>query len=244
MSGDPSAVTPGDSTYSLRTPDSVPAAEVPMMPMERVLPRQTSTGTARGVQQLGSPNVYVDSGNEQIVVAKSDSANSSIPRVLMGNQVNKGEGFYVTKPGIDATTAKNDDDFIFNSNQNVFKIVRIYSISTPAYSTAVCTAGQVLNDIFAFSFRHDLGFTPAYVAYVQGKDTNGDPVDWLLPWGGHGVFNDSIKWLDFTIRMATTEQYFILQLETFISAIGAIADGSVNVLSYTYHIYLLQETAS
>lgn len=160
MANDPAAVNPGDSTYSLRTPDSVSAADLPQTPMDRVLPRQTSTGLARGIQQLGSPNVYVDSGNEQIIVAKNSDANTSVPQVLMGNQVNKGEGFYVTKPGIDVTTAKNDSDFIFNSNQNVFKIVKKDTITFNIATTAS-------DDYFAIdTYNHNLGFEPSYLAFV------------------------------------------------------------------------------
>lgn len=164
MANDPSAVTPGDSTYSLRTPDTVPAAPIPQMPMERVLPRQTSTGLARGIQQLGSPNVFVDSGNEQIIVAKTDTSNVTTPQVLMGNQVNKGEGFYVTKPGIDVTTAKNDSDFIFNSNQNVFKIVKEGTLTVPGI-TVSSTAGNYTSNGTDVSSPHNLDFIPALLAY-------------------------------------------------------------------------------
>lgn len=142
------------------------------MNMERVLPRQTSTGLARGVQQLGSPNVYVDSGNEQIIVAKTVDANSSNPQVLMGNQPSFGEGFYVTKPGIDVTSAKSNDDFIFNSNQNVFKIVKTGFISVPGYTVANPGVGTFGSNGVEVITSHGLDFVPAIVAYLSDLNSS------------------------------------------------------------------------
>lgn len=134
-------------------PQTVDNADVPQMDLERVLPRQQSTGLSRGIQQLGSPNVYVDSGNEQIIVQKD------VPQVLMGNQPTFGEGFYVTKTGVNVTTAKSLDDFVFNSNQNILKIVKadyiLASFAGASYSYS--------------TVPHNLGYIPLVQAYVYGS---------------------------------------------------------------------------
>lgn len=117
----------------------------------RIFPRQSVTGVSRGIQLLGSPDVYVDSDKQQIIAAPD-----GIPQVLMGNQPNFGEGFYVTKPGIDATITNNAADFIFNSNQDVFKIVKSDTV-TFSKGANVNSANLVV--------AHGLGYAPLVTAY-------------------------------------------------------------------------------
>lgn len=151
---DPSISTPNESKpKSDAPPSSVDNAEIPIVDMEKVYPRQVSTGLSRGIQQLGTPNVFVDSGDNQIIVAKND-----VNQVLMGDQVNFGEGFYVTKEGVDAKTAKSAKDFIFNSNQNVFKIVKTDTILVDFIDAPVSV----------LSVAHNLGFAPIPMAFLIG----------------------------------------------------------------------------
>lgn len=246
---DPSIVNPGDSTYSIPDPTTTVVGSVPGMDMQRVLPRQTSTGLARGVQQLGSPNVYVDSGNEQIVVAKTDNSLTT-NQVLMGNQVNKGEGFYVTKPGIDVTTAKNDSDFIFNSNQNVFKIIdKNTSYSIPSFSIGL---GQP-NYSF-ITIPHGQTFEPIVDVYVKGYIVN--PAISLIassfvPLPIFGNTDNGLAGNYYFPNTATSPSYYFLSIvysvdETNISIIATTAfNGTADTLKdipITY--YIRQETAN
>lgn len=142
-------------------PDSVNAA-APMAGGEtpRLFSRQNLTGVSRGVQQFGTPNLFADSGNNYFGVSKN-----TVQQVLMGLQPTFGEGFYVTKDGIDASQTTNASDFIFNSNQNVFKIVQSKLVSVTFSSSTVST----------ISFAHNLDFTPILQAYLVNVAT-ADPI--------------------------------------------------------------------
>lgn len=132
----------------------------------RAFPRQSLTGVARGIQQFGSPDLFVDAGNNYFGVSKD-----GIQQVLMGLQPTFGEGFYVTKDGIDASTANSADDFIFNSNQNVFKIVKTDIVTIAPFSSTVST----------LSVAHGLNFAPIPVAFLTGVGVAGPVVRANLP---------------------------------------------------------------
>lgn len=234
MANDPSAVSPGDSTYSLRTPDSVSAAAIPQSSMDRVLPRQTSTGLARGVQQLGSPNVYVDSGNEQIIVAKNSDANTSTPQVLMGNQATFGEGFYVTKPGIDATAATNSSDFIFNSNQDIFKIVQTGTITVPDTTAGPAAASNFASSFNTVSVVHNLGFAPVIVAYWT---TISSDVFQPVPFSGFDGSGTAATWTAVNIEVTSTNI-----IATATSMVYGNTTNSLSGILIKY--FLLQESVS
>lgn len=132
--------------------DFATIADVPIQPdSTRITPQQIASGMSRGIQQLGSDKVYSDGGNQQIIV--EDTAD---PRVLMGNQTTFGEGFYVSKAGIDAKTNTDPAQWIFNSNQNVFKIVQSETATIPTSGTNTATV----------SIAHGLSYIPAFIAYV------------------------------------------------------------------------------
>lgn len=202
------------------------------MSLDRVLPRQTSTGLARGVQQLGSPNVYVDSGNENIVVAKNDSANTSTPQVLMGNQVNFGEGFYVTKPGIDVTSAKSPDDFIFNSNQNVFKIVKTGFLTIPGYSGGPSSAGNYLTYTSTTTEHHGLSYVPAVLGYYSDtSSTSFLPLPYSIALGS----GTTASW--FSVSIQVYEDIIEAESVTTITGNTTFTNGDITV-----KYYLLQES--
>lgn len=143
-------------------PATVTAAMLPTMDLERTLPRQVSAGVSRGVQQLGTPNIFVDSGANQIIVA--DTVNRvTTNRVLMGSQKTFGDGFYVSKPGKKVSTVTDPADFIFNSNQNVFKVVISDSLDFPAVT--VPAGGDITNQ--QARIPHNLGFVPAFQIFVK-----------------------------------------------------------------------------
>lgn len=139
--------------------DSIPAAE-PIAGGEtpRTFSRQDLTGMSRGIQQFGTPNLFADSGNNYFGVSKNN-----VQQVLMGLQPTFGEGFYVTKDGVDVSTTENASDFIFNSNQNVFKIVQSKLINAGFSSATVSTV----------SFDHNLDFAPIIQAYLVNVSTAG-----------------------------------------------------------------------
>lgn len=121
----------------------------------RTFPRQVLTGNSRGIQQFGSPNLFADSGNNYFGVAKN-----GVNQVLMGNQATFGEGFYVAQAGIDVTTNTDPSKLIFNSNENVYKIVETLPISLSI------TLNGVSGSIGQNKVPHNLNFIPAYNAYI------------------------------------------------------------------------------
>lgn len=86
-------------------------------------PDSILSGNNRGIQNLGGPNLYADSGANQMVVQPT-----TVPQVLMGNQKTFGEGFYVAKPNVNVITNTDASQFIFNSNQTVLQVARSSSV--------------------------------------------------------------------------------------------------------------------
>lgn len=200
---------------------------------QRVLARQTPSGTSRGVQQLGGPSLQADSGNKQITVT------DTVPEVLMGSQPTFGEGFYVSKSGIDATTTTNPDDFIFNSNQNVFKIVQTGTATMPiaSYNTTTKTVGFANA---SSQIAHNLSYTPICLGFIISL--GGTLGSQLLPatviTGGSGV-----RTLTENYQVSADNIY--VYLTSTISYVSNSAesrnDASTN---YVIKYYLLQETAN
>lgn len=195
---------------------------------DRVNPNQVASGMTRGIQQLGSEKVYSDGGNNQIIV---EDANE--PRVLMGDQATFGEGFYVTKDGFNAKTETNAANFIFNSSQNMFKIVStgtaIVTVPTPISSGTVLTT----------TVAHNLGVKPAFSAFVdipigdgsavlQGKLT-GVPAFLIKSTGSISIAA--------TVDVDTTNIYFRVA-----NTAGTGVTGVDGVWTFKY--YLLTETAN
>lgn len=147
--------------------DSVPVAD-PFAGGEtpRSFSRQDLTGVSRGIQQFGTPNLFVDSGNNYFGVSKNN-----IQQVLMGLQPTFGEGFYVTKDGIDVSKTTSANDFIFNSNQNIFKIVKTDIVTIAPFSSTVST----------LSVPHGLNFAPIPLAFLIGVSVSGPITHANLP---------------------------------------------------------------
>lgn len=220
---DPSIVNPGDSSYSLPSPTDSKVGDIPQANLDKVLPRQVSTGLSRGVQQLGSPNIYVDSGNNNIIVA--DSVGQGIlPRVLMGSQVNKGDGFYVTKPGIDVTSANSDADFIFNSNQNVFKIVGVI-VGDVIVPSSPPTGVSVT--------AHGLGYTPVVIGFIQFNPGSYSPM------GVHSVAYTGAN----SGKVAVVSYLYVDAVNVTVQMDFPDWSGH-STASYSYKVYMLQETAN
>lgn len=148
----PDMVDPLGSSYDIAKPTHSEDGQLPEMSLDRTLPRQISTGNMRGIQQFGTPNLFADAGNEFFGVSKND-----IPQVLMGKQPTFGEGLYVTREGVDVTKTTLASDFIFNSNQNIFKIVQ-KGTGTIVNNGSTVTTGKI---------AHGLGFVPVALGFLS-----------------------------------------------------------------------------
>lgn len=200
---------------------------------QRILARQTPSGVSRGVQQLGGPSLQADSGNKQITVTET------VPQVLMGSQLAFGEGFYVTKPNINVLTSTSSDDFIFNSNQNVFKIVDsglINNVVVPALSQTGVGSNSDGND-YDVLFDDDLGYVPQFIAYMNIFGGNYTPINYSqILTGGNALFTYQI------IGQSASSGLSFSTITNILSA-GA---GTTNVSGFSGSIkwYILQETAN
>lgn len=214
-----------DASVAQPTPESVSVGS-PMAGGDtpRLFSRQSLTGNARGIQQFGTPNLFVDSGNNYFGVSKND-----IQQVLMGLQPTFGEGFYVTKDGVDVSTATDADDFIFNSNQNVFKIVDTDLIGVSFSASTVSTV----------SIAHGLDFAPIPQAFlvnvgVAGPVTNANlPLPTFVNASVGGVTAGVVTFGSY-LYCAADKVYLHFQL---LNATGA----SPGILNIRY--YLLQQTS-
>lgn len=125
----------------------------------RVLSRQIPPSVMRGNIQLGTPNLSVDSANVRIITTDIDGT----PRVIMGaTGIDSATGatqygLKVSKPGFDATTAT-DSELVFNSNQNVFKIVRVVEFSY------TMTAADLVANYVMLTIPHGLDTIPQVTA--------------------------------------------------------------------------------
>lgn len=144
------------------------------------------------------------------------------------------DGLRTTAPGggVDVVTASNDE-FTFNSAQNVFKIVGTGTITSPALSIAdpgaVYDTDGAINEV-----DHGLGFTPGIIGFLD----EGSGIYTALPLtiftgGGGGAW-----WLTYRLYVTDTVVTFGLEGMVFDTAFTA------NAGDYTIKYYLLQETAN
>lgn len=116
-----------------------------------------------GMKRVSQYQVYqrgVDTRSGNLIVP-----DSSFPRVLLGNQLSGGVNFYgmkVSKEGYDVNTAT-DDQLVFNSSQNVFKIVSSGTIQ----ETLPGSTGFISK-----SAAHGLGYTPLIIAFIPAGGSN------------------------------------------------------------------------
>jgi hypothetical protein len=119
-------------------------------------PDSVLSGTNRGTQNLGSPNIRSEPQNTRIVV--DDNTTNRVSFGKIGSGANDW-GLKVSKPtyNVDTATA---DQLIFNSSQNVFKIA-----DTKVISLTVTASGGG-GGFGETSLAHGLSFTPAYYGSI------------------------------------------------------------------------------
>lgn len=144
-------------------------------------------------------------------------------------------GLRTTQPGagIDVFTAE-DSEFTFNSNNNVFKIVDEGTISSPDISIPAPGAGNYDTEINTTFVSHDLGYTPAVIAFLE--DSSGY---FTLPYTKTTGSGTAATWQTLHAVTTTTQVGF---------RINAMATGGTGLTlaagNWTLKYYLLQETAN
>lgn len=179
---------------------------------DRVAPRQVSTGSTRGAQ----------------VTAGGDG----FPQVLMGSQQTFGNGFYVAKPGVDVITNTDENNLIFNSNQNVFKIVQSGIIDLPACTLSTAAASFGFSPGVTTVVPHGLGYIPALLAYANA---GGEYVP--LPWESmESNTATSFSRINYRVTVDATNIYGVTDMWGY--------DVTKTESATTAKYFLLQETAN
>ncbi len=139
----------------------------------RVLARQIPSSTARGQMQLGAPNIFTDSPGRRILTQDDNQVNVvSMGNIGLDSSGTQLWGLKVAKPGVDVTTAT-DSQLVFNSQQNVFKIVKEGTVPI-----LISYVHDVSRPDLAYSYgtvQHSLGFTPLVVASFAEVTASGGP---------------------------------------------------------------------
>lgn len=137
----------------------------------------------------------------------------------------------IAKDGFDVLTAGNDD-LIFNSSQNVFKIITSYTLILPAMSLNTGGANYAVGTPQTISTPHGLSAVPAILAFWAAGS------DYIpLPWTTSGQFGSG--------GFSYVERY-AYATPTVVGVSGAISGYNINTTqpTTTIKIFVLQETVS
>lgn len=161
----------------------------------------------------------------------SDSNN--IPRIIAYIDSNNQPIFKISESGIDVTSAANDE-LIFNSQQNVFKIVGTGTGTFPSASASTGAGGGWQADQQTTEITHNLGFVPIVIAHINFGG------GWSLT--PFSFFNVNASGIDL-------EQYYVYATSTSFFAATNVAinrtgAGSATIGGQNFTYYLLQETAN
>ena len=190
----------------------------------------STEGTAQGSIKTKDATIIINDGTRDTInmspagIVVSDISN---PRVQLN-----GNGIKVSKPGVNVSTATNDQ-LILNSDFNAFKIV--------ASGTAVLTVPNppTAGTPYTVTIAHNLGYPPAYQAYMNGHTAMGYPVGSYYPLPQY-TLNDSSTgfWTIRCIVMCWSDATNIYFQVTPSDA------SNFHSGSWSFKYYLLQETAS
>lgn len=126
----------------------------------------TSTNNFFGIK-VSKAGIPVNQASDRQLIYKDDFSTKTYydntnARMIEGKLPDGSYGLWVSKPGFDVTTAT-ADQLVFNSNQNIFKIVKTDTTSIPAVSFPG-TGGIVFQSII---IPHGLSYIPVLQAYAQ-----------------------------------------------------------------------------
>lgn len=150
---------------------------------DRVNPRSMMTGIHRGVQYLGGKNIYSDSENRRIV-----TEDNSDKRVFLG-KIGDGAndwGMKVSQEGVDVASAT-DSQLVFNSANNLFKIVDTGTATVPALGAAPTSDSFTSSSI---TIDTNITTTEPLAFFAYGKLTGGATLR-ALPF--HQVYTDGAQ---------------------------------------------------
>jgi hypothetical protein len=150
------------------------------------------------------------------------------------------DGIRTTKPGdnIDVVTATNSQ-LTFNSAQKVFKIAqRTRALNSTYVAAIVCPANQVKNYIVTDSYSHGLSFAPQLIGSILDGST-------YLPIPfSYTVYAGTKSWITITFRAQVTTTTLSTVIDVLIDSTDDPGGLTLELLSFPFYFYLLQETAN
>jgi len=153
------------------------------------------------------------------------------PRVVEGLLPDNTYGMWVSKPGMDVTTAT-ATDLIFNSNQDVFKIVGNI-VGNFQNVTVAPSSGQFATNSGTTAIPHNLGYAPAILGYINNANTF-----YSLPYQNNFGGGTTAAFATYSVDVDNINVYLTLLLTAF----GGSETASGSLLSAK--VYLLQESAN
>lgn len=148
-----------------------------------------------------------------------------IRRVLLGKGASGFYGLKVSKPGQDVYTAA-DNQMIFNSNQDIFKIV--------SSNTVAITASGASNNVTTIA--HGLSYIPVIIAFLNAGLAGGAVRTPLPTWTT--LSRDDVNHV---VKFGTWINAEVDATNVYIDFVNSTAS-TIGPLNVTY--YLLQETAN
>ncbi len=145
---DPNIVNPGESSYQLPTPSSVNVGEVPQMPMERMLPRQMSTGSTRGTQTVGYGNTKIDGTNNTITIAGPDGSTVGMGTIPDTTPVEYGF-FSLDSQGKLIMKIVNGTKFVYDPSNNYVNVTQDGLLPDGTGGFVAAKPGISVDDLFA-----------------------------------------------------------------------------------------------
>lgn len=183
--------------------------------------------------QLNGGNI---TQNEQNLIVFDNTTN----RVLIGYQtVLQTWGMFVSQPGVDVTQAT-ASQLIFNSNQDVFKVVASGTLTIPSPGAQTSFA----DGVSVASIAHGLGYVPAFLYFPIAPGNvyfNGVLI-------GNGLYlSGNNSWSDNTGVGAQAQNFYdiggaVNSTTLFLYNTWSTGDGNSTPLAVQVKYYLLQES--
>lgn len=195
--------------------------------------------------KVSKAGIPVNQASNKQLVYKDDFSTKTYydttqPRMVEGLLPDGSYGMWVSKPGFDVTdpTAPDNNHLVFNSNQDILKIVKSGTTSITVTNLDSYTTKSV-------TIPHDLGFIPASLAYVDIQGDLGLPPGRVLtPYGRYEATStgsipadryDLIAYFAFSTDSINAYASIILNDTTFYLQLQG---------TFTFTYYLMRETAS
>lgn len=162
---------------------------------------------------------------------------SGTDRIIFGRYPDGNYGLKVSKPGVDVSTAE-DNDLIFNSSNNLFKIVDSGTVPMTLPDIPNGTKADVSQTV-----AHNLGYSPLVIAFITQTNPQSPAVETRL-FGASSVQAKSVSTAGVVISYVSDEKVIASATNvTFNWSVSNAAGYAQQAQTATIKYYLLSETA-